>query len=232
MRPDDLPEVRELQPFKSMKEENLAELMHAAFLQNFPAQVQLITEGDRADFLFVVIEGCVELYAKSNGREAVLAMVRPIGSFILAAVLKDAVNLMSARTTEKTRILMIPAQNIRAAFEKDDAFARAIVIELAGYFRAVVKEYKNLRLRTAVERLANWLLKYHKDQGQAGEVKLPYDKRTLASILGMTPENLSRAFGTLKPYGVSVNGGKVKLEDVEALEVLAKPNVLIDDRTT
>ncbi len=232
MRPDDLPEMRELEPFKSMKEENFAELMHAAFLQNFPAQVQLITEGDHADFLFVVIEGCVELYAKSNGREAVLAMVRPIGSFILAAVMKDAVNLMSARTAEKTRILMIPAQNIRAAFEKDDAFARAIVIELAGYFRAVVKEFKNLRLRTAVERLANWLLKYHKDQGADGKVELPYDKRTLASILGMTPENLSRAFGTLKPYGVSVNGSRVKLGDVEALEVLAKPNVLIDDRST
>jgi CRP/FNR family transcriptional regulator, transcriptional activator FtrB len=232
MRPDDLPEVRELEPFRSMEEENFAELMHAAFLQNFPASVQLTTEGDNSDFLFLVIEGCVELYAKANEREATLAMVRPVGSFILAAVLRDAVNLMSARTTQKSRILMIPAQNIRLAFEKDDAFARATVLELAGYFRAVVKEYKNLRLRTAVERLANWLLKYHRDQGATGGVEIPYDKRTLASILGMTPENLSRAFGTLKPYGVSVNGAQVKLGDVEALGILAKPNVLIDDRTT
>ncbi len=232
MRADDLPEVRELEPFRSMGEECFAELMHAAFLQNFPAQVQLITEGDNSDFLFVVIEGCVELYAQSNGREAVLAMVRPVGSFILAAVLRDAVNLMSARTTQKTRILMIPAQNIRNAFKEDDAFARATVLELAGYFRAVVKEYKNLRLRTAVERLANWLLKYHLDQGAQGRVDLPYDKRTLASILGMTPENLSRAFGTLKPYGVSVKGGHVLLKDVKSLRVLAKPNPLIDDRTT
>jgi CRP/FNR family transcriptional regulator, transcriptional activator FtrB len=232
MRPDDLPEIRELEPFKSMGEEGFAELMHAAFLQNFPAQVQLITEGDHADFLFVVIEGCAELYANTNGREAILAMVRPYGSFILAAVLKDAVNLMSARTVEKTRILMIPAQNIRNAFEQDDAFARAVVIELAGYFRAVVKEYKNLRLRTAVERLANWLIKVHKDQGEVGRVEIPFDKRTLASILSMTPENLSRAFGTLKPYGVSVNGKRVRLDDLKSLTVLAKPNVLIDDRTT
>ncbi len=232
MRPDDLPEIRELEPFKSMGEEGFAELMHAAFLQNFPAQVQLITEGDHADFLFVVIEGCAELYANTNGREAILAMVRPYGSFILAAVLRDAVNLMSARTVEKTRILMIPAQNIRNAFEQDDAFARAVVIELAGYFRAVVKEYKNLRLRTAVERLANWLIKVHKDQGETGRVEIPFDKRTLASILGMTPENLSRAFGTLKPYGVSVNAKRVRLDDLKSLTVLAKPNVLIDDRTT
>ena len=232
MRPDDVPELRRLALFESMGEACFDRLLHAAFLQNFPAGVQLINEGDDADFLFIVIEGCAELYAKTNGREAVLAMVRPVRSFILAAALKDAVYLMSARTVEKTRILMIPSQNIRDAFEEDDAFARAMVIELAGYFRAVVKEYKNLRLRTAVERLANWLIKYHKDQGEGGRVNLPYDKKTLASILGMTPENLSRAFATLKPYGVTVAGKHVLLSDLKSLTTLAKPNVLIDDRTT
>ncbi len=232
MRPDDFVKLRQLALFESMSQECFDGLTHAAFLQNFPAGVQLIKEGDDADFLFIVIKGCAELYARTNGREAILAMVRPFSSFILAAVLKDAVYLMSARTVEKSRILMIPAQNIRDAFEKDDGFARSMVIELAGYFRAVVKEYKGLRMRTAVERLANWLLKYHQDQGASGRVDLPYDKKTLASILGMTPENLSRAFATLKPYGVKVVGKYVLLCDLDGLTTLAKPNPLIDDRTT
>ena len=232
MRIDNLPEIRQLSLFADMSEANFDELMKAAYLQNFPAQVELIDEGDKADFLFFVIEGCVELYANANGREGVLALVRPVGSFILAAVLKDAVYLMSARTSEKSRILMIPAQNVRDAFEQDEGFARSIVVELSGYFRAVVKEYKDLRLRTGVERLANRLIKYHTSQGATGSVILPCDKKTLSSILGMTPENLSRAFGTLKAYGVSVNGGVVKLNDLKSLTILAKPNPLIDDPTT
>ncbi len=232
MRPDDLAKIRQLGLFDNMQEDHFQELMNAAYLQNFPAQVELIDEGDKADFLFFVIEGCVELYAKANGREGVLALVRPVGSFILAAILKDAVYLMSARTTEKSRILMVPAQNVRDAFEQDEGFARSIVAELAGYFRAVVKEYKDLRLRTGVERLANRLIKYHTSQGSSGQVSLPCDKKTLASILGMTPENLSRAFGTLKAYGVSVNGCIVKLDDLDSLTILAKPNPLIDDPTT
>ena len=48
----------------------------------------------------------------------------------------------------------------------------------------------------------------------------------------MTPENLSRAFNTLKPYGVAVDGLTIRLDDVGSLETLAKPNTLIDDRTT
>lgn len=232
MRPDDLTKIRQLGLFDNMQEDHFNELMKAAYLQSFPAQVELISEGDSADFLFFVIEGCVELYAKANGREGVLALVRPVGSFILAAILKDAVYLMSARTTEKSRILMVPAQNVRDAFEQDEGFARSIVVELASYFRAVVKEYKDLRLRTGVERLANRLIKYHTSQGSTGQVALPCDKKTLSSILGMTPENLSRAFGTLKAYGVSVNGGVVTLGDLDSLTILAKPNPLIDDPTT
>jgi CRP/FNR family transcriptional activator FtrB len=230
MRLSDLPEVRALGLFKSMSDANFESLMQAAYLQNFPPQLELISEGDSADFLYVVIEGCVELYARSNGRESTMGIVRPVGTFILAAVLKDAVYLMSARTCERSKILLIPSENIRDAFEKDEAFARAIVVELANCYRGVVKEHKDLKLRTAVERLANRLLRYHRDQGANGSLTLPHDKRTLASLLGMTPENLSRAFNTLRPYSVEVDGATIRLNDLKALETLAKPNELIDDR--
>jgi len=230
MRAADLPEIRSLDLFSSMGEENFSRLMKAAYFQTFPAGMQLITEGDLADFLFVVVDGCAELYANANGRESTMAMVRPVGTFILAAVLKDAVYLMSARTSAKSRLLMIPAQNVREAFAVDDAFARAVVQELAGCYRGVVKDHKDQKLRTAVERLANRLLKYHADQGGSGQLELPYDKKTLASLLGMTPENLSRAFGTLKSYGVDVDGVRVTLSDIKGLTTLAKPNPLIDDR--
>lgn len=232
MRASDLPQVRSLELFESMGDSNFDDIMQAAYLQTFPAQVELIAEGEPADFLYIVVEGCVELFAKANGRESTMGMVLPVGTFILAAVLKDAVYLMSARTCQRSRVLMIPSENIRQAFQHDEAFARAIVIELANCYRGVVKHHKDLKLRTAVERLANRLLRFHDDQGASGALQLPYDKRTIASLLGMTPENLSRAFNTLKPYGVDVDGAQIKLQDVKALENLAKPNPLIDDRTS
>lgn len=232
MRSSDLPDVRALSLFRSMSDENFDALMQAAYLQTFPAQLELIREGDPADFLYVVIEGCVELYARANGREATMDLVSPVETFILAAVLKDAVFLMSARTCRRSKVLLIPSENVREAFQKDEGFARAIVSELAGRYRTVVKEHKGLKLRTAVERLANRLLSYHNDQGERGIVDLPMDKRTLASLLGMTPENLSRAFNTLRPYGVEVDGMRIRLTDLKALENLARPNPLIDDRTT
>lgn len=232
MRSSDLPEVRELALFESMSADNFETLMRGAYLQTFPAQLELISEGDPADFLYIVIEGTVELFARSNGREATMSIVRPVGTLILAAVLKDAVYLMSARTREKSKILLISSEDVRAAFHADSDFARAIVLELANSYRSVVKEHKDLKLRSAVERLANRLLRFHEAQGGNGALELPDDKRILASQLGMTPENLSRAFNTLKPYGVHVDGATVHLNDLSSLRTLARPNPLIDNPTT
>lgn len=229
MRKEDQQDVRTLPLFGGMDAENFADLMRVAYLQTFPPQVQLITEGETADFLHVVVAGTVELFAQSNGRETTMAVVRPVSTFILAAVLKDAAYLMSARTLEKSRILLIPAEDIRAVMERDADFDRAIILELASCYRAVVKAQKDLKLRTGAERLANYLLRLQAMQGGDGTLTLETDKRTLAGRLGMTPENLSRAFGTLRPYGVIVKGTEIELSDPNDLEKLAKPNPLIDD---
>jgi len=105
-------------------------------------------------------------------------------TFILAATLKDAVYLMSARTLEQSRVLMIPSSNVRDVFAQDADFARAIVVELSNSYRSVVRELKGQKLRTGVERLANYLLLNHQGQGGQGTVELDIDKRTVASRLG------------------------------------------------
>jgi len=227
MRDEELPLVRQLRLFSGMEDVHFEELMKAAFLQTFPPQVDLIHEGDTPDFLYVVIEGGVEIYAQANERETTMMVACPISTFILAAVFTDEVYLMSARTMTKSRILMIPAESVRAIFDKDPGFAKATAWELAGEYRKMVKAQKNLKLRTAVERLANYLLK---EEGEDGVVHLTMDKRTLAAYLGMTPENLSRAFATLKPYGVKVVASRISLLNKDSLSALAKPNMLIDGR--
>ena len=49
---------------------------------------------------------------------------------------------------------------------------------------------------------------------------MAFDKRTLASRLGMTPENLSRNFALLTKYGVKSSGREIVIEDSSALETL------------
>ena len=233
MRPgmpdSDYPDIRQLALFSEMADEHFSALMRGAYVQNFPPQIELITEGEPSDFLHVILSGAVDLFSVWNGRETSMATARPVSTFILAASIRDAPYLMSARTLEKSRIALIPSQDVRAIFDADNAFARSIVTELARCYRSVVKTQKDLKLRTSLERLANYLLRQQSRGSSGSEFDLEFEKRRLASYLGMTPENLSRAFKGLQAYGVAVHGNRITISDQQDLERFAKPNRLIDD---
>jgi CRP/FNR family transcriptional regulator, transcriptional activator FtrB len=225
-------EVKRLDLFAEMQDDSFHRLMRGSFVQNFPPQIDLVTEGEPSDFLHVVLSGSVDLYAAWNGRETRMATLRPVSTFILAATIRNAPYLMSARTTEKSRVALIPSQGVREVFDVDPVFARSIVVELAQCYRSVIKTTKDLKLRTSLERLANHILRQHKAAGGVLEFELDTEKWRLASFLGMTPENLSRAFKSLQAYGVVVSGNRVSIEDPADLERFAKPSPLIDDHST
>lgn len=228
MRIAELEQVRDLPLFQDISPANFEALTETALLQRFPARVLLIHEGDLPDFLHVVVEGNVELFAEYNNRETTIDILGPLTTFILAAVIRDEPYLKSARTLSDARILLIPAEAVRMIFGHDAAFARAIVSELATRYRSIVRALKNEKQRTSCERLANWILKAEAQQGGTGKVTFLYDKRTLASQLGMTPENLSRNLSFLAKHGVRSNGRGLTIEDRAVLQSFAQPTPLID----
>ncbi len=221
-------EIRNIPLFADIGDESFATLTRGAYFQAFPANMELITEGESADFLHIVHSGCVELFSTWAGNETTITTLYENSTFILAATIKDAPNLMSARTLSKSEVIMLPSEDVRWVFERDPAFAMAIVVELSRCYRATIRNMKNLKLRSSLERLANYILKQHHRQGDTLTITLPIEKRRLASYLGMTPENLSRAFKSLGAHSVRVDGQKVTIGDIDALNRFAKPDVLID----
>ena len=232
MRSDEFAEMRALPLFEGVQTATVENLLKVSFLQRFPAQVELIREQEPADFLHVIVEGQVEVFAAYRGRETTVSVIGAGNSFIVAAVLLDKVYLKSARTLAPSRILMVPADAVRKYFAEDAVFARALALELALAYRGVVKELKNQKLRSSLERLANWLIAHNQECGGNGSFELPFDKKVLASRLGMAPEVLSRSFAALGAYDVVVKGPLIQLKDMSALEKLARPSATIDDPET
>ena len=218
MRQPDIAYVRDLPLFRDMAAEHFDSLVNAALLQKFPERVTLIEEGEPPDFLHILVDGVVELFATCDGRETTIDILRPMTTFILAAVIRDGVHLKSARTLTPTRVLMLPAAAVRDVFGRDAAFARAIVNELADRYRGVVGLLKDQKLRNGTERLASWILAEERRQGGRGRIELTHDKRTLSALLGMTPENLSRNLATLRLHGIGGNGREIQVTDRTALE--------------
>lgn len=228
MRPSEEPEIARLPLFRDMNETERGRIFSGSFLQVFPPQLTLFELGQRPDFLYVLIDGLVELYAGAADRTTTMRIVEPVTSFILAAVVTDMPYLMSARTLVASRILLVPAALVRELVKQDIALMQATMLELAQGYRDLVRALTDMKLRQSAERLGNLILQHEVRQGGRGMVQLRAEKRLLASLLGMTPENLSRAFGILAGHGVVLDGAQVTIVDRAALEAFARPDPVGD----
>ena len=229
MRAQDADLVRKLPLFKNASQESFDTLVAAGYVQRFPAGVTLVHEGEMPDFLHILVDGQIQFFATHGDRDATLSILTPPATFILAAVITDGPYLKSATTLLPSTVVLISAADVRDVFARDTEFARATVMELACRYRTITKDLKNFRLRTTLERLANWIVVQDQAAGAKGRFTLPYEKRVLAAQLGMRPEALSRAFADLAEHGAIVRGTEVQIRDRDRLIAFSRPTPLIDD---
>lgn len=228
MRKEDIDALRSQPLFTDMADATFERIMRPSFAQSFPPRTTLLREDEPADFLFAILDGLVLMSARSDDGETALEILRAGDIFILAAVLNDDVCLQTAQTLTPTRVLMVPASLVRELMGEDVGFMRAVVFETARAYRRLVKELKAQKLRSSVQRLANWIVRESLANNGADLVTIPYEKRTLAAYLGMTPENLSRSFAALDSHGVSVRASAIRITDRNKLMQFAAPSHLID----
>jgi CRP/FNR family transcriptional regulator, transcriptional activator FtrB len=215
-------ELRRLWLFSGMAKDHVDTLLDAARVIQLPARAPVFIEGASAEFLHILLDGTVELFAQMGEQESTIGLLRPKSAFVLAAVAGGGPYLASARTVEGSRVLLLPATAVREAFDRDREFARAVARGLSNEFNGTLNDLKNQKLRSSMERVADWLLRADAQFGNRRRFTLPVDKRTLASQLGMTPEHLSRNLKCLSGHGVVVAGRKIVLEDPAALAAVAR----------
>lgn len=226
MRTDEKISLCNLPLFRNISGSTSDALLQGAYSQIFPPQLELFRQGQTADFLYIIVEGMVELYAEWNGQTVVMGMVQPVTTFILAACVQDSPYLMSARTIERSRIILLPVGKFREQMRTDSELAMAAMEELALGYRTMVRHAKNLKLRSARERLAAWIIS--NAQG-ASTIILPTEKRNIGSFLGVTPESFSRTLRSLQADGVQVDGSRIIITDATKLAAVAAPDPLMDN---
>ena len=189
----------------------------------------LFEQGEAPTFQHAVLTGSAHLLGRSSdGREVLIEVVEPPDLIIPAAVVTGSPYLMRARIAEPSRLLLIQAGVFRQAVRAEPQLAQAVITSLAGQFRRLVRQIKNLKLRTAAERTGCYLVALSRRQGTPHRAVLPYEKNLIASELGMTRESFSRALSTLRAHGVTVQGDTISIRNPEALAKTSGIDPLID----
>ncbi|RFA28598.1 hypothetical protein CAI21_12120 [Alkalilimnicola ehrlichii] len=193
-------------------------LLKDAFELDMPAGTTLFRQGEAARFIHILLEGSVALIGTSDDKgETVVEFFHSGAVFIMPAVILEAPYLMSARTVEDVRILMVPGEQFRTLVEQEHTLTLAVARELARHWRLLSRQVKDLKLRSAPQRLGAYLLSLADTDADSAQLQLTEQRGMLARRLGMTPENLSRAFSRLREMGVKARGRRIELTDIPAL---------------
>jgi CRP/FNR family transcriptional activator FtrB len=199
-----------------------------AVLHRVPAGSQLFEQAETPVFAQFLLAGSIELLGVRDRIETLVELLRPVDLIIPAAVLGDQPYLMRARVYEDAHLLLVPAEAFRAAVASDHALCRAVLGCLTAQFRRQVRLQKNLKLRSTEERVGCYLVSLLGSSDTDVIVRLPVEKRLIASQLGMTRETFSRALSGMARFGMLVRGDTVRVANAAAARDRFPLDPLID----
>jgi len=205
--------------------DRLAEL---AVLHRMPAASTLFEQAETASFAHLLVSGSVALLGVSGTAETLIELVRPVDLLLPAAVLSRQPFLARARVLEEAHLVLIQAEAFRDAIATDHALCLAVLGCQAAQFRRQIKLAKNLKLRSAEERVGCYLLGLVLEAPPNAPVRLPMEKRLIAWQLGMTRETFSRILAVMEQYGLRVVGDMVEVVDAAPLRARFRLDPQID----
>jgi CRP-like cAMP-binding protein len=221
----DLTEVlRKASLFEGLDEAHLLEVISRARRKRLEGNQTLFLEGDKAQGLYVVIQGRVKVFKMSpKGREQTLMIMGPGEPVGEVAVLSGEAYPASAETLEPSETLYIPRQAFLDLVTREPEVAMRLLAALSARLRSFASLIEDLSLRDVSERLAAHLLSLATEGSSEQTIDLKVSKTQLSAAVGTVPETLSRAFQQLSRAGaVETSGRRVHIKDRAILERLAR----------
>jgi len=208
--------------FAGLAEQDLAALQAICRVRECQRGELLFSDGEEAEGFYVVLDGKVKVYKLSaEGKERILHIVQPGGTFAEAAIFGNGLYPAYAEPLLTSRLLFIPKEGFLALLRGNSRIAINMIAGLSRFLRQFAQQIEELTFKDVPSRLASYLLTL--SRGQQATVELPIAKSQLASNLGTVSETLSRTLRKLSDDDIiRVNGKRVEILDVERLEELAE----------
>jgi CRP/FNR family nitrogen fixation transcriptional regulator len=168
---------------------------------------EIYGEEEDTQFIYKIVTGAVRTSKLlRDGR-------RQIGRFYLPGELLGLElgkqHHFTAEAVIDSKILLFPRRQIEALAQRNMDAARELWLMTASQLRHAEDHLLLLGRKTALERLAAFLIEMDSRHGDVGFFELPMSRRDIADYLGLTLETVSRGFSELqKQRTLELNGAR------------------------
>ena len=189
--------LRQSAMFRRLTAEDRQRLAAVALLRGFEKGATLFREGDRSDFLYIVMAGRVKVFKTTlRGTDVILHIFGsgdPVGA---VAVYESRPYPASAVALELTSCLLVPRQAFFSLLETHPTFVRGLLVGLTHRLVELTNRLTDLSGSRVEARLARFFVKLSNDLGQLRAegvfIPLALSRQELADMIGTTIETSIR----------------------------------------
>lgn len=188
--------------------------------QSLPRYTEIHAQGESANKLYKVLTGAVRIsQLLADGRRQIGGFYLPGEVFGLA---DDMPHGFTAETLVPTALLVIRRDSLMARMGSQPLLARELWRLTTAELARTQQHLMVLGRKTAIERVASFLLDLAARQGGVDDVLLPMCRQDIADYLGLTIETVSRMITRLEHMGLVAlpAARRVRILDEEALRQL------------
>lgn len=194
----------------------LRELAASLPVQRFPVGTTLLTEGDSADFLYVLIEGQLKVYScNSKGREVVYNILEP-GEFFGEMMLDGEPRSASVKAVVDSKCVLVPGSELSGMLLAHPEFAECLVLTLISRLRNATSKIRGLALDGVYERVAALLADAAVLDGEVLRVPRAFTQLEIATRVGASREMVNHVLRDL------VRGGFILKDKQHRMTIVKK----------
>jgi CRP/FNR family nitrogen fixation transcriptional regulator len=170
---------------------------------------EIYGEDEPAEFVYQVMRGAVRSYKLlADGRRQIGAFHLPGDVFGLE---QGGKHRLTAEAIVKTTVRLVKRRSLDHAAASDVEITRRLWTMTAGDLRHAENHMLLLGRKTAMERVAAFLLEMDRRLSAAGMMALPMCRRDIGDYLGLTLETVSRALSELRERAILDFSGARKI---------------------
>lgn len=207
--------------FRNLDAEQMQAITIITHERHFTKGQLIYYAGEESGSLIVVHTGNVKVYRlDSEGEQQVMRVITP-GEFTgeLALFSREPVQDF-AQALSDCELCMIDGEEMRSIMVQYPTIALTITQELSRRLSRSDASLHGIAKGTVEQRLAGYLVQLQQ-KVKNNQIQLPVTKGTVASLLAMSQETLSRRLKILQDEGVIEmgKGRKITILDAEALQM-------------
>ncbi len=187
--------------------------------RNFGQNELIFSEGDKAEFLPIVLSGRVKMVRSPEaGKEVILGDFGPGEIFAIPPAMDGKRFPATAVATEESQLLLLPRKEFVNLMASSESFSAAIMKRMCGLLRDRTATVQILSTPSAEHRVASVILRLAGEIENGSVKKITHRRQDIAEMSGLTLETTIRSIRKLADRGiVNIIQGKIHLDSTEPL---------------